>query len=77
LIGGPGADHFLLSKGRDQIKDFKPNHGDTIQAPSYASLQVIQERQHLLLLDSANNIHTTLHNLSLDALLKVQPELVN
>ena len=34
-------------------------------------------QQHLLLLDPNDNIHTTLHNTSLEALLKAQPELLN
>ena len=52
-------------------------HGDSIQLPPSASLQFIQNNQHLLLLEPSFNINTTLHNLSLDALLKAQPELVN
>ena len=47
LKGGKGADQFRLSRGTDDILDFKTDHGDTIQAPSYASLQIIQQQQHL------------------------------
>ena len=77
LKGGQGADRFHLSKGADQILDFKPLQGDTIQLPAFATLQLIQKKQNLLLVDSTHNIHTTLHNTSLDALLNVQPELVD
>ena len=77
LKGGLGADRFRLSKGTDHILDFKPHHGDTLQHPTSATLQLIQNQEHLLLIDPNFNIHTTLHNTSLEALLKAQPNLVN
>ena len=77
LKGGLGADRFRLSQGTDHILDFKPHRGDTLQSPASATLQFIQNQQHLLLLDPNDNIHTTLHNTSLEALLKAQPELLN
>ena len=77
LKGGQGSDRFQLSKGVDQILDFKPHHGDTVHAPLTASLEFIQKGQHLLLLDPTLNINTTLHNTSLEDLLKAQPKLLN
>ena len=77
LKGGQGADRFRISKGTDHILDFKPLQGDTIRVPAFATLQLIPQQNNLLLLDSDNNIHTTLHNTSLDDLLKAQPRLVN
>lgn len=77
LKGGRGTDQFRISKGSDHILDFKPHLGDTIQLPASASLQFIQNNQHLLLLDPSLNINTTLHNTPLNALLQAQPELVN
>ena len=77
LKGGLGADQFRISRGTDHILDFKPLQGDTIQAPFYAKLQLVQQQNHLLLIDSDNNIHTTLHNTSLDTLLNTQPQLIN
>ena len=77
LKGGLGADRFRLSQGTDHILDFKPHRGDTLQRPASATLQFIQNEQPLLLLDPNVNIHTTLHNIFLEALLKAQPELVN
>ena len=77
INGGRGADQFRISKGSDHILDFKPHRGDTLQRPASASLQFIQNNQHLVLLDPSFNIHTTLHNTSLDALLKAQPELLS
>ena len=75
--GGLGADRFRLSQGTDHILDFKPHRGDTLQRPASATLQFIQNQQHLLLLDPNDNIHTTLQNTSLEPLLKAQPELLN
>ena len=76
LKGGQGADRFRISRGKDHILDYKPLQGDTIQAPAFTTLQLIQQQNNLLLLDSLNNIHTTLHNTSRDVLLKTQPDLI-
>jgi len=76
LKGGLGADRFQLSKGTDHILDFKPRQGDTLQLPVSISLQFVQNGEHLLLLDPSFNIDTTLHNISLNSLLRSQPELL-
>ena len=77
LKGGQGADRFRLSQGTDHILDFKAHHGDTIQFPASASLRFIRKQHHLLLSDPSFNIHTTLQNISLEALLDAQPDLLS
>ncbi|MAB54827.1 MAG: hypothetical protein CMN93_02810, partial [Synechococcus sp. CPC35] len=77
LIGGADADLFRISRGRDRIKDFDPAEGDRITTRSRFNLRIQQQGDHLLLLDRSQNIHTTLHNTSLEALLDAQPDLLS
>ena len=75
LIGGSGADRFVLSTGNDTITDFKHKQGDQLTIDADLNLSVQQDGDHLLLLDDANSINTTLRNITLDQLLTAYPEL--
>ena len=75
LIGGSGSDRFVLSTGNDTITDFKYKQGDQLAIDPDLNLSVQQDGDHLLLLDDANSINTTLRNTSLDHLLAAHPEL--
>ena len=75
LHGGQGADLFHLSSGRDTILDFRPQQGDRIHLRSAPTLQIMQQKKDLLILDPSQNIHTSLLNTSLNALIHAHPEL--
>ena len=72
---GAGADRFALSTGKVTITDFNPNQGDQLVIGPDLNLSVQQDGDHLLLLDDANSINTTLRNTTLDQLLIAHPEL--
>ena len=72
---GAGADRFVLSTGNDTITDFNPNQGDQLVIDPDLTLSFQKDGDHLLLLDDANSINTTLRNTSLDQLLTAHPEL--
>ena len=75
LIGGSGADRFVLSTGNDSITDFKPEQGDRLVIAPDLTLTFQQDGKHLLLLDDTHSIHTTPLNTTLDQLLIAHPEL--
>ena len=75
LIGGTGADRFVLSTGNDTITDFDPEQGDQLVIDPDLTLSFQQDGNHLLLLDDANSIQTTLLNTTLDQLLIAHPDL--
>ena len=77
LIGGADADLFRISRGRDRIQDFDPAEGDRIATRSRFDLHAKQQGNHLQLRDRSQNILTTLHNTSLEALLDAQPDLLS
>ena len=74
LIGGSGADRFVLSTGNDTITDFNPEQGDQLAIDPALTLSFQQDGDHLLLLDDTHSIQTTLRNTTLDQLLTAQPE---
>ena len=76
LIGGDGADTFVLSKHTDTVNDFSIADGDVIEAPDNLNLRVIQRGNHLLLKDLGNNNKTTLLNTNNHDLLAHQPDLI-
>ena len=75
IKGGRGADRIHLSHGQDQILDFKPQRGDRLISKNKFSFEATEIDGNLILTDSDNNIQITLHNINLDAVLAIQPEL--
>ena len=73
LIGGRGADRFHLSKGRDLIKDFKPEEGDRLLNPAGFDIRIQQVGDQLRLVTPDLVLRTTLHGISADQLLEVYP----
>ena len=67
--------YYVTTSGNDTITDFKYKQGDQLDIDSDLDLSVQQDGDHLLLLDDANSIHTTLRNTTLDQLLAAHPEL--
>ncbi|MEC8214831.1 MAG: hypothetical protein VX069_07165, partial [Cyanobacteriota bacterium] len=64
LKGGKGADTFVLSTGKDSIRDFSINDGDVITFESPKSLDVHQRGDDVILRSSKDNINTKLFNTS-------------
>ena len=76
LIGGYGADTFVLSTKKVTIHDFSINDGDVMNAPKQHNLSLIQQGDRLLLTDNSRNIHTAILNLCADQLINHQPDLI-
>ncbi|WP_239420469.1 Ig-like domain-containing protein [Synechococcus sp. KORDI-100] len=74
LIGGPDADHFYLSPGRDQIKDFSKKEGDHIINKRNFEITIQQIGAHLLITDRDRGLHTKLIGIEADQLLEIYPE---
>ena len=49
LWGNHGADKFCLSKGQDQVMDFKASEGDWISMPAGTSYSLVQKGSDLLI----------------------------
>ncbi|WP_413441978.1 PA14 domain-containing protein [Synechococcus sp. MIT S1220] len=62
LKGGQGRDKFVLSTGKDIIKDFDANQGDTIKVDPALELTFSQKGDNLIL-KAGDNIMTTFMNL--------------
>ena len=75
IKAGRGADLIHLSRGQDQIFDFKPRRGDRLIGNDEFSFAATELDGHLILTDIDNNTHITLRNISLNTVLAVQPEL--
>ena len=69
------ADLIHLSRGNDQILDFKPQRGDRLLSKNKFSFEATELDDNLILTNSDNNSQTTLHNTNLNTLLAIQPEL--
>ena len=75
LRGGRGADRIHLSRGQDQILDFKPQQGDRLISKNKFSFVATELDGNLILSDIKNHTQITLHNISLITALTAQPEL--
>ena len=75
IKGGRGADHIHLSRGQDQILDFKPQRGDRLIGNNKFSFEATEFDGNIILSDINSNTQITLHNISLNAVLAVQPKL--
>ena len=62
LKGGKGRDKFVLSTGKDIIKDFDASQGDTIKVDPALELTFSQKGDNLIL-KAGDNIMTTFMNL--------------
>ena len=69
LIGGKGADQFILSPGEDSIRDFNVSEGDVIKIPDNINIQIAQKDDGLLLWDVYGRINTTLLSINYEDLL--------
>ena len=63
LKGGLGRDKFVLSKGKDIIKDFDVSQGDVIKIDPNIELKIRQKGDDLML-KASGNMMTTLMNLN-------------
>ncbi|MEB3253940.1 MAG: hypothetical protein VKI93_04410 [Synechococcus sp.] len=75
IKGGRGADRIHLSRGQDQILDFKPQQGDRLLSKNKFAFEATERDGNLILIDINYNSQITLYNISLEAVLAVQPEL--
>ena len=75
IKGGRGADLIHLSLGQDQILDFQPQRGDRLISKNKFSFEATEVDGNLVLADIRTNTQITLHNISLNVALAVQPDL--
>ncbi|QNI98718.1 hypothetical protein [Synechococcus sp. RS9902] len=75
IKGGRGADRIHFSSGQDQILDFRPQRGDRLISNDQFSFEATEFDGNLILTDSDNKTQINLYNISLDAVLAIQPEL--